>query len=109
VTAVALAVSGTSLRRRAEYQRTLGKRLAEIDGALDLLEDRLLADDGASLDYGRKLYLTLREPRRNLDALLDELVRAPDEELGWQRRELEDARERLVDLVDAALAEYVLR
>ncbi|HKC23728.1 MAG TPA: hypothetical protein VKF32_03250 [Thermoanaerobaculia bacterium] len=108
MSAIAVSLSDVALRRRAEYRRQVGRRLTEIDGALDLLKERLRDADGSLLEHGRKLVTVLADRRKNLDGAVEELMRAPEEEWTWQKREIEDARERLFDLVDAALAEYVL-
>jgi hypothetical protein len=108
MSAVAVSLSDVAIRRRTKYWRQLERRLVEIDGALELLKERLRDADGLLLEHGRSLVTVLTERRKSLDGALDELMHAPEEEWSWQKRETEDARERLFELVDAALAEFVL-
>jgi hypothetical protein len=108
MSALAVSLSDVAIRRRTDYWRQLERRLVEIDGALELLKERLRDADGSLLEHGRKLVAVLDDRRKSLDGALEELTHAPDEEWSWQKREIEDAKERLFELVDAALAEYVL-
>ena len=106
----AVLLSDVSLRKRAETRRAMARRFAQIDAVLELVRVRV---ERASYlrerreNDGRKLVLLLLERRRELDRGLEELMRAPVDEWGWQLRDLEDARERLLDLLDQAVLEYV--
>lgn len=95
-------------KRRGDYRRALARRLDEVDAALELMRDRLGRFDGLLAAQGRKVFLALRERRRDLDHAVDELMLVPEDDWLWQKRQVEDSRERLFELVDAALAEYVL-
>lgn len=109
MSAPAIALSDAALRRRIEYQRQLARSLCEVDAALDVLRARLDGEDGARPDRGHRLFLALRDRRRNLDVSLEELMRVPEEEWGWQRNELENASGGLRDLVEAALSRCLSR
>jgi hypothetical protein len=108
VNANALSVHGVSMRRRADYRRSVARHLTELDGALSLLRERLAVGDDPHAERVRKVFLALRERRRDLDVALEDLMRAPEEEWSWQKRELDDARVRLAELVDAALLESLV-
>jgi hypothetical protein len=95
-------------KRRGDYRRQLARRLAEVDSALDLMRERLGDGEGILAARARKLFIALRERRRDLDVAVDELMLVPEDDWVWQKRQVEDSRERLFELVDAALAEYVL-
>jgi len=105
----AVSLSEASLRRRSETRRQLRRRLAQIDAVLELVRSRVERASGVRFDVGRKVLYGLKERREDLARGLDELLVATDDEWTWRLRELEDARDRMLDFLDDAVRQYVVR